>query len=159
MRITCSLAFAGILLLGVGGVAATAQDNPAPSNSAQGQRAGGKHHHARDVDAQLAHMTKRLSLTSDQQNQIRPLLVAHQQKELALRQDSSLSGDELRTRAHAIREETHKQIEALLTDEQKQKAKAMEQRMHHNHRNDAPGGSGSPSSQPQGVSDPTADIG
>lgn len=107
-----------------------------------------------DVDSELAHLTKELDLTPDQQKQIRPLLVEHQQKEQALHRDQSPSREELRAKAHAISNETHKQIEAFLTDDQKQKVKAMQQRMH---QNDQP--SVQPSaSQTNFAFDPDADV-
>jgi Spy/CpxP family protein refolding chaperone len=88
-----------------------------------------------DPDSTLAHLTKELNLTANQQAQIRPLLVEHQQQEQALHQDQSLSPEELRAKAHAISDQTHKKIESFLTDEQKQKVKAMQERMHRGDQN------------------------
>jgi Spy/CpxP family protein refolding chaperone len=145
MRNICLIVFAGVLLTGVDSM--SAQDN---SSQAQ-QFSSEAHHRPMDVDSELAHLTRELDLTPDQQAKIRPLLVEHQEKERALHQDQSLSPEELRSRAHAISDETHKKIEVFLTDEQKQKAKAMRQRMHQNDRKEAP-------SSPQGWADPSADV-
>ncbi len=153
MRNIGTFAFAGILLLGVSGTAALALYNPA-----QSQSPGQEHHrHPMDVDSQLAHLTKTLDLSTDQQSKIRPLLVDHQQKEQALHQDQSVPQEQLRTKAHAISDETHKQIEALLTDEQKQKMKAMQERRRRHDQNGQPGTSTRPS-HAQPTYDPTASI-
>src|ERR1700739_2371794 len=164
MRRIGTIAFAGILFIGISGVAATAQDKSNQDNSMQAQAFGpGGHHRPMDVDSELAHLTKELDLTPDQQKQIRPLLEAHQQKEQVLHQDQSLSRDELRTKAHAISDETHKQIEVFLTDEQKQKVKEMRKRMHHNvqgvqnDEDDQPSAPASPAQTPFAW-DPAADV-
>jgi len=157
MRIICTIVFAAILLLGIS-VTAKAQDNTKQDHSTQAQAfSPGGHHRPMDVDSELAHLTKELDLTPDQQKQIRPLLVEHQQKEQVLHQDQSLSPEQLRTKAHAISDETHKQIEVFLTDEQKQKVKAMQQRMHHSDDQDQPSAPVSPS-QTSFAWDPAADV-
>jgi Spy/CpxP family protein refolding chaperone len=158
MRNICTIAFGIMLLLGIGVTAAEVQDSTQQDNSTQTRPFGpGGHHRPMDVDSELAHLTKELDLTPEQQNQIRPLLVEHQQKEQVLHQDQSLSPDELRIKAHAISDETHKQIEVFLTDEQKQKVKAMQQRMHHGDQNDQPSPPASPSQTSFGW-DPAADV-
>ena len=53
---------------------------------------GNGHHQPRTPDEQVARMTKRYNLTSDQQAQIKPILANQQQQMQALRQDSSLPG-------------------------------------------------------------------
>lgn len=131
------IALSGALALGLAG-AAVAQDTPQqPQQENQGW-GHGRHGHPMDPDSQLAHMTRQLDLTADQQAQIRPLLVAHQQQQQALFQDQSLSQDDRRAKARTMNAETHKKIEALLTDEQKQKFQAMQQRMHHGEGGDQP---------------------
>ena len=157
MRHLGTFLFAGILLSGIGVTAAVAQDNSAQGNSAPGFGRGG-HHRPMDVDSELAHLTKELDLTPAQQKQIRPLLVEHQQKEKVLHQDQSLSQDELRAKAHAISDETHKQIEAFLTDEQKLKVKAMRERMHHGDQNGEPSTPSSSSPSSTFAFDPAADV-
>lgn len=152
----CRFAFAGILLLGLSGITAMAQQSSSPEQPSQPHEFAGGHHRPMDVDSELAHLTKELDLTPAQQSQIRPILVEHQQKESALHQDQSLSAEELRTRAHAISDATHKQIESFLTDEQKQKVKAMQQRMHQRDQNSSPAPTSAPA--PQGISDLTLEV-
>lgn len=141
-----TLALSGMLALGVGS-AALAQDNPPPppdQNQAgpppEGARGRGMH---MDPNRQLEHLTRTLNLTTDQQAQIKPLLVEHQQKMQALFQDQSLAPQDRRTQMRTLSEGTHNSIRAILTDEQKQKFDAMQERMRH-------GGHGGP--PPEGSS-------
>jgi len=75
-----------------------------------------------DPDSELAHLTKELNLTADQQAQIKPLLVEHRNRN---RRSTRITRFRLRNCApkHIISNQTHKKIEAFLTDEQKQKVK------------------------------------
>lgn len=119
-----TLVAAGVLVSGAA-FTAKAQDN-AQQPQMQGR---GFHGRQMDPDTQLAHMTRELNLTTDQQAQIRPLLVDHQQKMQQLFQDQSLAAEDRRAKAREIGADTHKKIDALLTDEQKQKEQAMHERM------------------------------
>ena len=55
-----------------------------------------------DPDRQLARLTSALNLTTDQQAQIKPLLVERQQKMQALMQDQSLSQEDRRAQMRTI---------------------------------------------------------
>jgi len=127
--------------------AALAQDNPPPPPS-QDQAApppqgpGGRGMRM-DPDRQLAHLTKELSLTTDQQTQIKPLLVERQQKMQALIQDQSVSQEDRHAQMRSISEGTSNSIKALLTEDQKQKFAAMQEHMRH-------GGPGGPPPSPDG---------
>lgn len=119
-----TLAMSGVLALGVCAYAQD-QENPPPP---QGQWGHGPHR--MDPDRELQHLTRELNLSSDQQSQIKPLLVDQQQKMQALFQDESLAQEDRHAKAKSISDDTHSKIEALLTDEQKPKYEAMQQRMH-----------------------------
>jgi len=77
------------------------------------------------AEQQLAHMTKALDLTSDQQMQIKPILAAHQQSMMQLHEDTSLSQDDKHTKMEALNTDTHSKIEAILNDTQKAKFEKM----------------------------------
>jgi Spy/CpxP family protein refolding chaperone len=143
-----ALTLAGVLALGVT-AAARAQDNPPPppDQSQAGPPSGGRGMRM-DPDRQLARLTQALNLTTDQQAQIKPLLVERQQKIQALMQDQSVSQEDRRAKARTISEGTNVSIKALLTEDQKQKFAAMQERM----RNNGPGGGGpgSPPPPPDG---------
>src|SRR5205085_2914415 len=82
------LALGGLLAIGVTG-AALAQDNPPPpaDQNQAGPPPGGRRGMRMDPDRQLERLTRELSLTTDQQGQIKPLLVDRQQKMQALFQN------------------------------------------------------------------------
>lgn len=154
-----TMALGGLLTFG-GTVAALAQDTPpAPpaNNPTQDQnQAGpppqgpGRRGMRMDPDRQLERLTRELNLTSDQQTQIKPLLVERQQKMQALMQDQSAAPQDRRTQARSIMEGTSNSIKALLNDDQKQKFEAMQERMRRNRPMGGPGAPPPPdSSAPQ----------
>lgn len=122
----CTFALAGLLVLGMAGNAALAQDDTAPPPQ---QDQGMQGHRGMDPDMQLKHMTKQLDLSSDQQSQIKPLLESRQQQMQALWQDQSMSREDRRAKAQSIQQDTSSKIEAVLNDTQKQKYEEMQNRM------------------------------
>jgi protein CpxP len=143
-----TLALGGLLALG-GTSAALAQDTPPPPPD---QNQAGPPPQGRgmrmDPDRQLERLTRELNLTSDQQAQIKPLLLERQQKMQALFQDQSIAPEDRRRQMRTISEGTNNSIKALLTDDQKPKFEAMQQRMRRN----GPGGgpNGPPPPPPDG---------
>jgi ribosome recycling factor len=121
-----------MLMLGIAGPA-TAQDNGARQPSAREQL---QHIHTQSIDQELARLTKDLELTPDQQLKVRPLLQEHHDKiQAVLDKNPKASRQELGPQIHAISDETHREIHALLTDHQKELEKAMQQREHNGQEN------------------------
>jgi hypothetical protein len=123
-------------------VTAMAQDStdqPQTQTPMQGRRGRGQQ---QSPEQQLARLTQELGLTSDEQEQILPMLQDQQQKMQELQMDGSLSMEDRRTQVQAIRKDTNSQIETVLTDEQKTKFEAAMGSAHH-------GGQPSGSTQPQ----------
>jgi len=141
-KLTILLALAGALALG-SGPAAHAQY--ADSGQSNGQGGQGHRHGRMDPDAQLQRMTRQLGLSADQQTQIRPILVDRQQKMEAVWQNQSLSQQDRRSQMMSIRQDSNAKIEAVLTDQQKQKFEEMQER--HGRHGGQGGGEGEP--QPQ----------
>lgn len=142
-----TLALGGLLTVGATG-AAMAQDNPPPPpGQDQPQGEPGRGPGRMDPDRQLQHLTRELGLSSDQQAQIKPLLVDRQQKMEALMQDQTVSREDRHARMQSIRQESQSKIEAVLTDTQKQKFEAMQERMRR-------GGENGPPPPPAGSSQP-----
>jgi uncharacterized protein (DUF4415 family) len=121
-----TLAYGVMLMLGIAG-AAVAQDNGAEQPSARQEL---QHIHTpQSIEQELARFTKDLELTSQQQRQVRPLLQEHHDKiQALLDKNPTASRQELGPQIHAISDETHGKIHALLTDHQKELEKAMVQR-------------------------------
>jgi predicted HTH transcriptional regulator len=121
-----TLAFGFMFLLGIARPA-IGQDNAAQQPSAREQL---QHIHTpQSIDQKLASLTKDLELTPEQQRRVRSLLEEHHDRILALLdKNPKASRQELGPQIHAISDETHHQIHALLTDHQKELEKAMQQR-------------------------------
>jgi periplasmic protein CpxP/Spy len=129
----CRLAISGLLATGLTLCSAAAfaqQDNAAaPTPDASAPRQGGGHgHQPQSPDEQVARMTKRYNLSSDQQAQIKPILANQQQQMQALRQDSSLSREDKMAKMKSIRDDSSSKIQAVLNDSQKQKFAQDQQR-------------------------------
>jgi len=135
-----------MLMLGMAGTA-VAQDNGAQQPSARQQL---QHiHRPQSIDQELARLTKDLELTSEQQQQVRPRLQEHHDRiQALLDKNPTVSRQELAPQIHAISDETHREIHALLTDHQKKLEKAMQQREHDGgeNRRSAPPAAASPES-------------
>jgi periplasmic protein CpxP/Spy len=128
MRTFFTVRLIGMLALGMTGTAMAqenAQQPQGPNQARQGI------HGSRSMDQELDHLTKDLELTANQRKQVSPLLEEHHDKiQTLLDKNPKLSRQDLGPQIHAISDETHHEIEALLTEHQKQLAKAMQKRMH-----------------------------
>lgn len=120
----CSLALSALFGLGVAIAAPQAQDQSAPPPTA-----GPTGHRQADPNRQLQMLSKRLSLSPAQQNQILPILTGRQQQMENLRSDNSLSPKDRHEKMRAIREDADTQIRAVLSDNQKQTYDQMRQQM------------------------------
>jgi hypothetical protein len=119
--------------LSAGLVMAQAPEQNQPSSAAQATATDqARPHHAPNPDRMAKHLGKKLGLSSDQVNQIKPVLEDRAQRMQALRADSSLSAQDRRTKAHEIMQDSTTKIEAVLNDTQKQQFEQMlqERRAH-----------------------------
>jgi periplasmic protein CpxP/Spy len=110
-----------------------AQQQPLASENAPAQQ--GQRQHAPNPARAAHRLGKQLGLTQDQVAQIKPILANRQQQMASLRADSTLTPQDRRAKAHSIMEGSRTQIEALLTDTQKQQYEQMLQahRAQHQH--------------------------
>ena len=125
----CTLALTGLLAFGTAGIA-LAQSDTTPNTTApsQGRVA---HGHQLDPNRDLAHLTKKLDLTQDQQSQIQPILTDRDQQLNQLWQDTSMSRADKRAKSQQIRDDSDSKIRAVLNDDQKQKYSNMQVSRHH----------------------------
>jgi hypothetical protein len=121
-----TFAYRVMLIFGMAGLA-VAQDKEEQQSSAREQL---QHIHSpQSIDQELDRLTKDLELTTKQQQQVLPLLEEHHDKiQVLLDKNPNASRQELGPQIHAISDETHREIHALLTDHQKDLEKAMQQR-------------------------------
>jgi Spy/CpxP family protein refolding chaperone len=128
--------FIGALALFINGIVMAQTNAPQPQRPDQAPAI----HGPRSMDQELDHLTKDLELTANQRKQIRPLLQEHHDRIQALfDKNPGLSRQDLGPQIHAISDDTHREIEALLTEHQKQLAKAMQKRMHQGEESRRPG--------------------
>jgi hypothetical protein len=141
-----SFAYGVMLMLGIAGPVA-AKDNGAeqPSTAQLLQH----FHTPQSIDQELARLTKDLELTPEQRKQVRPLLQEHHDRIQSLfDKNPASSRQELAPQIHAISDDTHRQIHALLTDHQKELERAMQQREHNGEENRRPARPAAPSPDP-----------
>jgi hypothetical protein len=106
-------------------------------------------HTPQSIDQELVRLTKDLELTPEQQQQVRPLLEEHHNRiQTLVDKNPDASRQELGPQIHAISDETHREIHALLSDHQKQLEKAMQQREHRGEENRRPAPPTTASPQP-----------
>jgi hypothetical protein len=125
---------------------APAQPPQATSDQQPGQQPM-RHHHAPSAQRQLRHLTKTLNLTSDQQQQMLPILQDQQKQMETIHNNTALSPQDRRQQMNAAKTDTHQKLEALMTDTQKQQFEKSTQhrRKHmHNHANGQGQGEGAP---------------
>ena len=156
-RQLCSLVLTGLLATGV---MLAQEPGSAPEQGAPQADGGGMGGHRggrgmMDPDQRLAHMTKRYKLTADQQNQIKPILQDEQQQMQSMRSDTTSSREDKMAKMKSTHEASNQKIEAVLTDEQKQKFEADQQKMQERRASRMNGGgagtgdAGQPPAQPQ----------
>lgn len=104
--------------------AAPFQDMPPPGDNttaAPGQ------HAMPDPQKQTERLTRKLQLTPDQAAKIEPILQNRQQQMQQLRADASSSPHDQHQKMRALKQDTDSQIEAILTDSQRQQYQQMQQ--------------------------------
>ncbi len=127
MRTFLPVGLTAMLALGITDIALAQENAPQPQGPNQARPGI---HGPRSIDQELDHLTKDLEITPNQRKQIRPLLEEHHDRIQALfDKNPGVSRKDLGPQIHAISDETHHQIQVLLTEHQKQLAKAMQERM------------------------------
>ena len=108
-----------------------AQQGGTEGHAHKGMR-GQDHGERMDPQAMLDHMSKELNLTEDQKTKIQPIMEDTQKQMEAVRSDTSLSQQDRMAKAREIHENAKKQVEPILTAEQREKFEKMQQN-HHQH--------------------------
>jgi protein CpxP len=143
-RQLCTLVLTGLMATGV---MLAQEPGSAPEGAPQAEGGGmGGHHggHMMDPDQRLAQMTKRYKLTADQQSQIKPILQDEQQQMQTLHADTSTPQADKRAKMMSMHQADTQKIEAVLTDDQKQKFEADQQKMQQRRAEHMHGGQGGP---------------
>jgi periplasmic protein CpxP/Spy len=132
-KVLCCVAQIGVLVAGlVCGAPGFAQEPGFPPETTAPppkQGASGGHHGMMDPDEQLARMTTRYSLTTEQQDQVKPILVSQQHQIQGLREDTALSREDRMAKMQTIRSDSDAKIKAILNDDQKKQFEQDQLRM------------------------------
>ena len=137
-RILLSAALAGTMIAaGLPTFAQTTTESQSTTQQAQGKH--WRHHRNR-----MARMAKKLNLSQDQQNQLKPIFENQHQQARAIKSDSSLTQDQKKEKFQSLRQDTMAKVNNILTPEQQQQWQQM--RAKHQHK----GGEQPQSNNPQG---------
>jgi protein CpxP len=128
-RVFLSVALAGSMLAaGIPALAQTATDSqstPSTQQPAQEGRHGGKH------GDHFARMAKKLNLTQEQQDKLKPIFEKQREQARAIKSDASLTPDQKKEKFQALRQDSMSQVNAILTPEQQQQMAQMRAKHHH----------------------------
>jgi protein CpxP len=126
----------------------TDQQGPPPGGQGGGRRGGG------GPEQRLERMAKELNLTPDQQAKVKTILEDGRGKMMALRQDTSVSQEDKRTKMGELMKAESLNIKVVLDDTQKAKFDEMEK--HERERMRDGGGRGPGGPPPQGSAPPAS---
>lgn len=134
---------------------AFAQDSNPPATTTLAPAPGAKRHQMRAdrAEQRLKRLSKRLSLTGDQKDKLRPILHDEDQQMKSVEDDSSMTPQQKHRKTRGIRMSSRSQMDALLTPEQKEKLQSGRPRSEGRHRmhpgNANPGTTNSDTSEQQ----------
>lgn len=139
------------------------QPTPQPGQSAPvGQDQGGQRGSwARDGGQRqrMEMLARKLNLTDDQRQQFRQIGQRARQQATSIRSDSSLTDDQKKEKLQALRKQSHQEMFAILTPEQKEQLRLMrEQRQKEQNKSKAPGDQASAKSSKPDDDDPFAGM-
>ena len=84
-------------------------------------------HQAPDPQRQTARLSRKLKLTPEQAAQIEAILQSRQQQMQQLRADNTLAPRERRAKMRSLMQDSNNQLQAVLSDSQKQQYQQMQQ--------------------------------
>jgi Spy/CpxP family protein refolding chaperone len=128
-RVLLSVALAGSMIAaGLPALAQTATDSQ--NNTTSTTQQPEKHwRHGKHGD-HMAQMAKKLNLTQEQQDKLKPILEKQREQAQAIKNDSSLTSDQKREKFKALRQDMMSQVNGILTPEQQQQLQEMRSRHH-----------------------------
>ena len=122
-----------LTLVACGAAAAFIQTSSAQTASPTSDKACPSEHHGKGAMGgnHLEWLTKELSLTTDQQASIKPILDAEQTQIKTICADTSLTKEQTKEKVKAEREAANGKINGLLTADQQAKLAQIKQEHHH----------------------------
>ena len=114
------------------GFSAFAQDSNQPASASPGAKPD--HMRGDRVEQKLKRLSKRLNLTADQKEKLRPVLQDEEQQLKSLEDDNSMTLQQKHRKTREIRMSVRSQMDAILTPEQKDKLQSERPRTSGRHR-------------------------
>ena len=131
--------FAILVVVGLmASLSAFAQDSSQPASTAPAPRHG--HKQGDRAEQRLKRLSKKLNLTDDQKEKVRPILQDEEKQLTDMEADSTLTAQQKHKKTKEIRRSSRAQLDAILTPEQKEKLpgrKAGAEGRHHQHAHQA----------------------
>jgi protein CpxP len=141
MKLVSRFALLGLVLgLGAAGAAYAQPFQDTPPAAGNGNSAPAQHAMP-DPQKQTARLSRKLQLTPDQAAKIEPILASRMQQMQQMRADTSSSPRDVHQKMRALKQSTDSQIQAILTDSQRQQYQQMQQQAmqkHMDHKQGAP---------------------
>jgi periplasmic protein CpxP/Spy len=135
-RVFLSVALAGSMLAaGLPAISQTATDSQ--NNTPSTQQPAKQWHHGGKHGRHMARMVKKLNLSQDQQNKLKPIFDKQHEQAKAIKNDTALTQDQKKEKFQALRQDTMAQMNGILTPEQQQQLQQMRAKHHHDNKGDS----------------------
>jgi len=110
-----------MLLAGFGAFAQDSTQTPPATNAEPPATTAPKHMHGDQAEHRLKRLSKKLNLTDDQKEKIRPILEDESRQMKVVEGDNTLTSQQKHKKTREIRMASKSQMSAILTPEQKEK--------------------------------------
>ena len=120
--------------IGLSGLA-LAQEAAPQADAPQAPPTRMEHRHGKrgDANGRLRHLSRELKLTDEQKTKLKPILESEWQEMKPVHDDTALSREQKHEKMKGIHEKYQAQVEAVLTPEQQEKLKKMQQKRMERH--------------------------
>src|SRR3954467_4734116 len=119
MTATLGVALIGAGISAVAQTATTDQNNPPTTNTQPSEQTGHWGHGGGHGD-HMARIAKKLNLSQDQQDKLKPVMEKQREQAKAIWNDSALSQDQKKEKMAELHKDTQAQVNGILTPEQQQ---------------------------------------
>src|SRR5262249_7508457 len=125
------LSFAALALISTGGASVQQSSDPGAAQGATQQEAGRRGAYGRGGSQRqhMAMLARKLNLNDAQRQQFFAIGQRTREQAMTIRSDSSLNSDQKQEKLKALRKQSHQEMFAVLTPEQKEQLKQMREQM------------------------------
>src|SRR5437899_10738839 len=125
------LSFAVLALISTGGASVQQPSDPGQAQGTTQQEAGRRGAYGRGASQRqhMAMLARKLNLNDAQRRQFFEIGQRAHEQAMTIRNDSSLNADQKKEKLQALRKQSHQEMFAVLTPEQKEQLKQMREQM------------------------------